>query len=129
MHCYRSVEMEAKVLFGEYFYQDGAPVASIAPVAVLSLRGFSLDGSTLRINCAEVTEFPTTKVQFDSFLISGYSHLFIEGNKSFTNFLQRNRSNVTHFVFSEGSLQFDSLNKILQKIPDLNKIQFNVGAS
>ena len=51
--------------------------------------------------------------------------MFVEGKKSFTNFLQRNGSTVTEVVFASGSLKFESLTEILQNIESLQKIEFD----
>ena len=122
VHCYNAVENEAKDLLAEYFYQD---VSAQAPTAVIDIRCLRLEGSKLAINCHDVITFPETKIEFCSLKVEVISHLFIEENKSFTNFLQRNASNVTHLEFLLGSLKFDSVDKILQKLPKLKEIQFS----
>ena len=121
VHCYNAVEKEARDLLPEYFHEYASAQASTAAIGT---RGLEFEGSKLTINCNDVITFPEKKVEIDTLKIKHISHLFIEQNKLFTNFLQRNASNVTQLEFFEGSLKFDSMNKILQKFPNLKKIEF-----
>ena len=121
IHCYNAVEKEARDLLAEYFHEDAS---AQAPTVAIITRGIKLKGSKLTINCNYVITFPEKKVEISALKIEYISHLFIEQNKSFTNFLQRNGSNVTQLVFLSGSLKFDSMNKILQKLPNLKEIEF-----
>ena len=121
VHCYNAVEQEARDLLAEYFHEDAS---AQAPTVVISTRGIEFEGSKLTINCEDDITFPEMRVEIDTLEIENISHLFIEQNKLFTNFLQRNASNVTKLDFNQGSLKFDSMNKILQKLPNLKEIQF-----
>lgn len=58
-------------------------------------------------------------------MLRNISHIFVEGKKNFANFLQANSASVTQLEFSRGSLKFESLNEILQKLPNLQKIVFD----
>ena len=122
MHCYIAVEKEAQDLMPEYFLQDAS---APAPTVAVNTRGLELKGSELTINCADDITFPKTKFQFNSLIISNISRLFFEQNKSFSNFLQLNRSNITQLKFSLGSSTFESVDKILQKLPNLKEIEFD----
>ena len=121
VHCYNAVEKEARDLLAEYFHEDAS---AQAPRAAIGTRGIKLENSKLTISCRDVITFPGTNIWFDTLKIEDISHLLIEQNKLFTNFLQRNASNVIKLEFYEGSLRFLSMNKILQKLPNLKKIEF-----
>ena len=121
VYCYNVVEKEARDLLVEYFHEDAL---AQAPTAAIGTRAPELYGSKLTINCKDVITFPDTKVKIDFLMITNISHLFIEQNKSFTNFLQSNGSNVTQLEFDKGFLKFNSMNKILQKLPNLKEIKF-----
>ena len=123
VHCYNAVENEAKHLLAEYFHDD----ASVQSLTAIGSPDITLEGSQLTINCADDITFPEKKVEIDRLVIKNISHLFIEQNKSFTNFLQTNSSNVIQLEFSYGSLKFESMNKILQKFPSLKEVRFNGG--
>lgn len=125
IHCYNSVEREARDLFGEYFHKTEAPTAALAKIqAVKDEDIFQLIGSRLIIDCGKkVITFPETRVQFDALEIENISHLLIKGKKSFINFLQKNGSNVTQLEILRGSLKFESLNEILLKLPQLQTIK------
>ena len=122
VHCYSSVENEARDLLEEYFHKDEAPAVPLT--GIINTPDLQLEGSKLNIKCRDVITFPDTKVMFDTLKIDAISHLFIKGKKSFTNFLQNNGSAVTQLTFTKGTLKFDSMNKILQKLPNLQIIQF-----
>ena len=121
VHCYNAVEKEARDLLPEYFHEDAS---AQAPTAAIDTPGLELEGSKLTIDCKDDITFPEKKVEIDILKIKNISHLYIEQNKLFTNFLQRNGSNVTKLELSKGSLKFDSMNKILQNFPNLKKIIF-----
>ena len=122
LHCYTAVE-EASHLFVGYFHQhdDNSP----QPMAGLNTLGIRLRGSELFINCQYDLKFPNTKVFFDTLVVKQISNLFVMGKKSFTNFLQKNSTNVTELKLSSGSLKFDSVTKVLQKLPHLRHIYFD----
>ena len=121
VHCYNAVEKEARELLSEFFHQSKNELSAKA----VDTPGFNFEGSKLIINCQDITTFPETNVLFDSVEIFGITHLFIEQNKSFTNFFHKNGSTVTQLEFFYGSLKFDSVNKILQKLPNLKKLKFD----
>ena len=121
IHCYNAVEKEAKDLQAEYFHEDASAQAQ---TVAISARGIFVYRSKLTINCKDDITFPEKKVEIDTLKIDNISHLFIEQNKSFTNFLRKNASNVTKLDFNQGSLKFDSMNKILKKLPNLQEIKF-----
>ena len=120
-HCYNAVEKKATNLLAEYFYEDASAQAQTAAIGIC---GIELEGSELTINCKDDITFPEKKVEIDTLEIQNISNLFSEQNKSFTNFLQKNASNITKLEFNEGSLKFDSMNKVLQKLPNLQEIEF-----
>ena len=122
VHCYNAVEKEARDQLTEYVYQDASAQAS---TVVIDTSGPRLEGSKMITNCEDDISFPETKFQFDSLIICNSSRLFIEDNKSFSNFLQKNGSNITQLEFFRGTLKFESLKKILQKLPNLMEIQFH----
>ena len=122
VHCYNAVEKKARDLLAEYFYED-APAQT--PTVAIRTPGITMKESKLTTNCADVITFTENKVELDTLKLENISHLFVEQNKSFTNFLQRNGSNVTQLELLNGSLKFDSINKILQKLPKLKEIVFN----
>ena len=117
IHCYNAVEKEARKLLAEYFHED------VPAIDTRDTRDLELEGSNLTINCNEDITFPEKKVEIDTLMIENNSHLYVEQNISFTNFLQRNASNITQLKFLSGSLKFDSMNKILQKLPNLKEIE------
>ena len=121
VHCYNAVEKEARDLLAEYFLENAS---AQAPIAAIRTRSLGLYGSKLIINCEDDITFSKKKVEINTLKIENISHLFLEQNRSFTDFLQRNGLNVTQLEFSEGSLKFDSMNKILQQLPNLKEIQF-----
>ena len=121
VHCYNAVEKKARDLLPEYYHEDASAQALTVAIGT---RGIELEGFKLTINCADDITFPGKKIEIDTLKIKNISHLFIEQNKSFTNFLQRNASSITQLEFSIGSLKFDSMNKILQKLPNLKEIKF-----
>ena len=122
-HCYNAVEKEARDLLAEYFHEEAS---AQAPKAAIGTRGPKLVGSKLTIHCEDDITFPELKIEFiDSLIICNSSRLFIEENNSFFNFLQKNYSNITQLEFFRGTLTFESLNKILQKLPNLKEIQFD----
>ena len=131
MHCYNAVEVEARHLLPEYFPLIPEPSGAVkgpglkANEAFTQTPGIDLEGSKMIIRCIEVTTFPESKVHFEFLELKYIYYLFVERNKSFPNFLQRNGSNVTQLEFSSGSLKFESVNKILEKLPNLKKIQFD----
>ena len=75
--------------------------------------------------CDQYTTFTEHKVEIDTIVLKNISHTFVEGKKTFLIFLQRNGANITQLKFSHGSLKFESLNEILQKLPNLRKIVFD----
>ena len=121
VHCYNAVEKEARDLLAEYFHEDAS---AQAPTAAIGIPGLELEGSKLTINCNFVITFPEKKIESNTLKIENISHLFIEQNKSFTNFLQKNASNITKLDFNKGSFKFDSMNKCLRKLPNLKEIEF-----
>ena len=115
VHCYNVVEKEASDLLTEYFHQ-----------IVMDKLGIESEGSELTKNCQEVITFPQMKTTLlDTLIIRNSSRLFIEDNKSLTDFLQWNGSNVTKLELFSGTLMLESLDKILQKLPNLKEIQFD----
>ena len=124
IYCYNTVEEHAIDLFEEYFWQQPVQQPVQAPASGKVIPGCGMEGFTLLIKCGDVTIIPETKVKTIFLKIYDISHLFVFENKSFTNFLQRCSSNITQLMFIHGSLKFDSLNKILQKLPNLKKIHF-----
>ena len=121
-HCYNAVEKEARGLMAEYFHEDAS---AQAPTADIGTHGLELEGSELTINCEDDITILEEKVEIHTLKIWNISHLFVEQNKSFTNFLQNNGPNVIQLEFDKGSLKFDSMNKILQKLPNLKEIEFD----
>ena len=119
LHCYSAVEMQAEKQFAEYIfkYQE--------PLTIKNTPGVDLHGTKLIIKFKEVTIIPATEVECDTLEIIAISHLFIEQNKTFYDFLQENAKNFTQLEFNEGSLKFDSMNKILQKLPNIKTILFD----
>ena len=115
------MEKEAKNLLAEYFYLNAE---ELAVKSVKDTPGLKLEGSKLIIRCQDVLTFPEINIECDILKLFDISHIFIEHNESFSIFLQRNASNVTQLEFFSGSLKFDSVNKILQKLSSLKKIQF-----
>ena len=75
--------------------------------------------------CDQYTTFPEQKIEIDTLVLKNISHIFVEGKKTLHIFLQRNGANVTQLEFSRGSLKFESLIEILQKLPNLRKIVFD----
>ena len=122
VHCNNSVEKEARDLLPEYFLQS---TDELAATTVNATYHFKLEGPKLIINCRYDTTFPETNLQFDALKIFGISHLFIEQNISINDFLQINGSNVTQLELFYGTLKFGSVNKILQKLPNLKKLKFD----
>ena len=115
--------MKAKDHLREYFHQSQVPAQ--ASRTAKKIPGLELRGSTLTIECGMATTFRESRFAFDALEIKDISHLLIKGKKSFINFLQENGVNVTQLEFSYGSLKFESLNEILQKLPNLKTIQFH----
>ena len=87
--------------------------------------GLKLEGSELTINCHDVITFPETIINLNTLKIFGISNLFMEKNKLFTKFLQRNGSNVTQLELNESSLTFESVNKIFHSLPKLKTTQYD----
>ena len=122
VHCYNAVEKEARDLLAEYFHEDAS---AQAPAVAIRTLGITMKGSKLTINCEDDITFSEKKIEINSLDIWNISHLFVKQNKSFTNFLQKNGLNITQLEFYNGSLKFDSMNKILQKLPNLREIKFD----
>ena len=102
---------------------DGDPNRN--PDGIPNTNGVCLRLSKLTISCNRDTTFPHAKIYFDSLVLRNISHIFVQGKKSFTNFLQNNGSLVKQLEFSYGFLKFESLNEILQKLPSLQEIIFD----
>ena len=116
LHCYSTVESKAKEQFAEYFGQYQKPTAE------KDTPGVDLQGPQMIINFKDVITLPETKV--NALKICDISHIFFVDNKHFLNYLLNNGTNVTQLEFSDGSLKFDSVNMILQALPNLIKIAF-----
>ena len=113
MHCYNAVEKNARDLLPEYYY-------------LFAKDCLKFYGSQLTINCSDDITFPEIKIKYlNSLIIYNSSRLFFEENESFFNFLQINGSNITQLEFSRGTLTFESLDKILQELPNLKEIELN----
>ena len=152
IHCYNTVEaVDAKENFKDYFNQDdesdddsdnkpsgnsdGKSGGSSdeksdrkpdeRPDGKHDASGDCLPVSKMTISCYRDTIFPHTKVEFNTLVLRNISHIFGEGKKTFSFFLQKNGANITNLKFSRGSLKFESLNKILLKLPNLQKIVFD----
>ena len=120
VHCYNAVEKEGKELLIEYFHDDASAQAPTIPIRIKSAE------TKFIINCKDDIAFSDMdNNSLDIIVICNSSRLFIEQNKSFNNFLHRNGSNVTHLEFFLGSLTFESLDKILQKLPNIQEIRFH----
>ena len=120
VHCYNAVEKEARDLLAEYFHLDANELTA------KETPGLKLEEFKLTIDCKDVIAFPKVKTDItNSLKICNSSHLFIEQNESFTNFLQINGWNITQLEFSRGTLTFESVNKILQKLRKLKEIEFS----
>ena len=121
-HCYNVVEKEARDLLAVYFHDDAS---AQTPTVAIDTPGIELKGSKLTINCFDVITFPETIVNLHTLKIFGISNLFMEKKKLFTKFLTRNGSNVTQLELNESSLTFDSVNKVMQKLPNLKTAKYD----
>ena len=112
VHCYNAMNDATDLLTENYI--------------LYGMECLKLKGSQMTINCADDITFSEMKIELiDTLKIYNSSRLFIEENKSFSNFLQINGSNITQLKFSRGALTFESLDKILQELPNLKEVQFD----
>ena len=123
MHCYSAVRKEARHLFEDFYCQEEE--STQAPLAVMVTSDLKLKRSQYHVVCKSSTKFHEPEAAFDSLVIEDITTVFVDDNKLFNEFLHKHGQSVTKMLtINRGSLKFYSITKVLEKLPNLQKVQF-----